>query len=78
MPVLKSLPDTIKELQVVRLATLLKWHPHSGQKQPPEVFLEILQNSQEDTCTRVSFLINLQAPACNFINKETLAQVFSY
>ena len=41
------------------------------------VFLEILQNSQEDTSARVSFLINLQAPACNFIKKETLAQVFS-
>ena len=26
---------------------------------------------------RVSFLIKLQAPACNFTKKETLAQVFS-
>ena len=39
-------------------------------------FLEILQNSQENTCARVSFLIKLQA-ACNFIKKETLPQVFS-
>ena len=37
------------------------------QKQPPEVFcrkkvfLEILQNSQENTCARASFLIKLQA-----------------
>ena len=51
--------------------------------QPPEVFyvkklfLEILQNSQENTCARVSFLIKLQAPACNFIKKDTLAQAFS-
>ena len=30
------------------------------QKRPPEVFLEIVQNSQENTCTRVSFLIKLQ------------------
>ena len=29
------------------------------------------------TCTRVSFLIKLQAWACNFIKKETPAQVFS-
>ena len=48
----------------------------------PEVFLkkeflEIPQNSQENTCTRVSFLIKLQASACNFIKIETLAQVFS-
>ena len=28
-------------------------------------------------CARVSFIIKLQAEACNFIKKETLAQVFS-
>ena len=39
------------------------------------VFLEISQNSQENFCASVSFLIKLQA--CNFIKKETLAQVFS-
>ena len=33
-----------------------------------KVFLEISQNSQENSCARV---------ACNFIKKETLAQVFS-
>ena len=43
-----------------------------------KVFLEISQNLQENTCARVSFLIKLQALACNFIKKETLAQVFSY
>ena len=42
-----------------------------------KVFLEISQNSQENTCVAVSFLIKLQALACNFIKKETLAQVFS-
>ena len=31
-----------------------------------KVFLKILQNSQESICARVSFLINLQALACNF------------
>ena len=40
-----------------------------------KVFLEISQNSQENTCARVSLLIKLQAS--NFIKKETLAQVFS-
>ena len=39
-----------------------------------KVYLEISQNSQENICARVSFLIKL---ACNFIKKETLAQVFS-
>ena len=38
-----------------------------------KVFLEISQNSQENTCARVSFLIKLQALG----KKETLAQVFS-
>ena len=41
------------------------------------MFLEISQNSQENTCARVSFLIKLQAEASNFIEKETLAQMFS-
>ena len=41
------------------------------------MFLDILQNSQKNTCARVSFLIKLQALACNFNKKETLAQVFS-
>ena len=31
------------------------------QKRPPEVFLKISQNSQENTCVRVTFLVNLQA-----------------
>ena len=40
------------------------------------VFLEISQNSQENTCARASFLIKLQALG-NFIKRETLALVFS-
>ena len=42
-----------------------------------KVFLEISQNSQKTTCARAFFLIKLQAEACIFIKKETLAQVFS-
>ena len=41
-----------------------------------KLFLEILRNSHENTCVRVSFLIKVQAEARNFIKKETLAQVF--
>ena len=37
-----------------------------------KLFLEISQNSKENTCARVFFLIKL-----HFIKKETLAQVFS-
>ena len=42
-----------------------------------KVFLEVSQNSQKNTCARVSFLIKLLASAYNFIKKETPAQVFS-
>ena len=35
---------------------------------------EISQNLLENTSVRVSFLIKLQIEACNFIQKETLAQ----
>ena len=41
-----------------------------------KVFLEISQNSQENTCVRVFFLIKLQASVCKFVKKE--AQVLSY
>ena len=37
----------------------------------------MLQNSQENTCARVSLLIKFLAGACNFIKKETQAQMFS-
>ena len=43
-----------------------------------KVFLEISQNSQENTWTRVSVLIKFQAEAWIFIKKETLAQVLSW
>ena len=35
------------------------------------------QNSQENTCARVYFLIKMQVEACNFFKKGTLAQLFS-
>ena len=41
-----------------------------------KLFLEISQNSLENTCARVSFLVKLQVQACNFIKKK-LWQVFS-
>ena len=40
------------------------------------MFLKTLQNSQKNTCARVSLLIKLQASACNFNKEEALAQVF--
>ena len=41
------------------------------------MLLKISQNSQENTCARVSFLIKLQAETCNFIlKKETWHRCF--
>ena len=40
-----------------------------------KVFLEISQNSQENTCARFFFLISCRPEACNFTKKETLARV---
>ena len=42
-----------------------------------KLLLKIPQNSQENTCARVSFLMKLQSEVYSFIQKETLAQVFS-
>ena len=40
--------------------------------------LEISQNSQEKTCTRVIFLNKVAGlQSCNFVKKETLAQALS-
>ena len=80
-----SIKDFFSKCDQIRMKLLTYLYFHlSLEKQPPEVFckgkvfLEISQNSQENTCAGVSFLIKLQAEACNFIKKETLAQVFSY
>ena len=41
------------------------------------MFLKALQNSQENTYTKVSFLINLYTSGLQLYRKETQAQVFS-
>ena len=41
-----------------------------------QVFLEMSQNSQENICARVSFLLKVQASGPQLSKKETLAQVF--
>ena len=42
-----------------------------------KIFLEISQNSQENTCARVSFFNKVAGKASNFIKIEALTQVFS-
>ena len=41
-----------------------------------KVFLEILQNSQENTCVRVSFLIKLQAWPATLLKKKLWHKCF--
>ena len=40
-----------------------------------KVFLEISQNSQENTCARVSFLIKLQAPPLVAASVENILSI---
>ena len=42
-----------------------------------KMFFKILQNSREDTCAGVSHLESCLLKGCNFIIKETPAQMFS-
>ena len=63
--------ETLIDILELQTEAVVRWC--SAKK----VFIEISQNSQENTCARVSFSIKLQASACHFIKKETLAEVFS-
>ena len=42
------------------------------------MLLKVSQNSQENIFSKVSFFNIVESEACNFIKKETLAQVFAY
>ena len=66
--------DCFQILFLILLSTLL---PEAVARRcsVKKMFLEISQNSQEKLVL-VSFLIKLQAKACNFIKKEAVAQVF--
>ena len=41
------------------------------------MFLKISQNSQGNTCSRVSLIKSCRPQPCNFIKEETLTEVFS-
>ena len=75
-----ALLDTAWIWTILKLHYLI-YHYFYFQKQSPrgvlrkKVFLEISQNSQENTWARVSFLIKLQAGACNFIKKKRLGHM---
>ena len=50
-----------------RFAKALKTEARTHRCSVKKVVLEILQNSQKNTCARASLLIKLQASACNYI-----------
>ena len=41
-----------------------------------KMFLKILQNSQENTCVRVRFLIKLQALLATLLNRDSGTEAF--
>ena len=76
-------PNFIFNVWIICEESVLTLHVDTQQPHPEtvvrrysvkKVFLQISQNSRENTCARVSFLITLQASGCNFIKKEALAQ----
>ena len=54
--------------------TSIKQYTEADNQKCPakKMFLEILQNSQGNTCAKVSFLNKVAGLACNFIKRETL------
>ena len=78
---IKSLPDIIKELQAVRLATLLKRHPGSGQKERPEVLCKksLLRNFTKFTGRHLCqslFFNNLPGARLNLYLKRDYGTCF--
>ena len=67
--------QTQKSFRIL-LKILLTTEAATGDVLWGKVFIEILQNSQENTLVRVCFLIKLQASVYNFIKNKTLVQVF--
>ena len=67
---LYSCTDCLYRRLLCTFLQIEKWILEVWKFSTENVFLEISQNSQENTCARVSFLIKLQAKAC--------ARVFSY
>ena len=77
-------PNTSIDVHCCCLQSLISSHlklDSYGSSRPEvfckNVFLEILQNSKENTCARVSFLIKLQAWDLQLYWKRELAQMFS-
>ena len=70
------LKNTIHSLLTQSLVILWLAEAATGGVLLGKMFLEISQNSQVNTCDRVSFLIQLQAWAWNFIKKRLWHKCF--
>ena len=68
----------IQLLQKETLAKILVFRNSRSQTFTKKVFLKILQNTQEITRLGVSFKWGSWLLPCNFIKKETPAQMFSW
>ena len=67
----------LKHFEKRLLKMILFWRSCCFQMFIKEVFLRISQNSQESTCTGVSFWWSYLLPAYNLIKKGTSSQMFS-
>ena len=83
MPERQSLSNTVKCLQAVSLAALLKRDPCTGVPEPAVcrcfakyVFLNNSQNSQKSTCAGVFFNDVADPENCNFIKKRLQHRFF--
>ena len=81
---LHSISDTVKGLLDIRLATLLKREPHTGVSEPAfcrsstkQLFLNNLQNSQENACAGVSFQIKFRSRRSQVFFKKFVLKQFA-
>ena len=73
----KGIQNPAKNLRCYFLQNLLITCKSSHQRcSVKKVFLEILQNSQDSTCARVSFLIKLQAAPATLLKKRLQHRCF--
>ena len=61
-----SIPEKVKHTKAELKKSVAYTEAATGGVLQKKVFLKVSQNSQENTCARVSYLIKLQAPPANF------------
>ena len=75
---IKTLWSLFLDVWLLTVIYLQFWHSRWSEihKQPPEVFLKILQISQENICVGVSYLQSCKPSGCNFTKKGPIHRCF--